>query len=96
MIELVIKDISGYNYYLIDKNGYEYNLNIEFYDLENKPKINDKIYMNKSLLSKPINQTLSFGSLVGNYGRKITSSDDEDIIILKRNDKNIYLKRFYG
>lgn len=85
----------GYNYRLKDENGQSYKLNMEFYDLENPVQVGDLLYSNEELL-KEENTFFSFGSLVGKYGRKITSSSDIDIVVLVNNQKEIYLKRFYG
>ena len=93
MIELRIIKIDGYNYYLVDKNKKMYNLNIEFYDVDKNPSINDLIYINEKMLSERV---LSFGSIKGIYGRNIESELDEDILVIKIGDEYIFLKRYYG
>ena len=93
MVELKIVKIDGYNYYLIDNNNNEYNFNIEFYDLEIMPKVNDKIYMNKILLREKL---FCFGRLNGINGIKIKNALDEDIMVVKIDNELVYLKRYYG
>lgn len=93
MKKLKIIKIDSYNYYFKDENNKKYNLNIEFYDIENKPIIGDIIYINEILLK---DRVLSFGPLNGKYGKKIEKSVDKDILVLEKNNELIYLKRYYG
>lgn len=95
MKKLIIDNINNYDYYLKDEYEKLYKLNIEFYDLVDDIKIGDYIYMNEELFEEK-NTLYSFGPLTGECGRKITSSTDKDIIVLISNDKEIYLKRYYG
>lgn len=96
MKKLVIKDINNYDYTLIDSFSNKFNLNIEFYGLDSLPKKLDVIYMNEKLLNNVNNNLVSFGPLDEIYGKTIKNEDDKDLIILNTNNKNIYLKRFYG
>ena len=48
--------------------------------------------MNDKLLKE---KTLYFGNLDEKSGRNITSLDDEDLIIVRK-DKDYYQKRLYG
>ena len=96
MIKLIIENINGYNYTLKDNENNYYNLNIEFYDIDELPKVGDIIYINNKLLNKINNNVVSFGKLDGIYGRKITDENDEDVIGVSIHDKVIYLKRYYG
>lgn len=93
MKELKITNIEGYNYYFIDDDNKEYNLNIEFYDIEKKPTTGDIIYINEILLK---DRVLSFGPLNGIYGKKVEKNIDKDILVLKIDNELIYLKRYYG
>lgn len=95
MHKLVIDKVIGYNYHLKDENARVYDLNIEFYDLENPVKVGDSLYIYEELL-KEKNMLLSFGPLNSEYGRKISSSSDKDIVVLISNDEELYLKRYYG
>ena len=92
MIELVIDKIDGYNYYLNDGDK-EYMINIEFYDIDKMPRVNDKIYMNRELLNEKM---LNIGALNGVYGREIKDKNDKDIVVLKIDEKMIYFKKYYG
>lgn len=95
MIKLKIEKIDGYNYYLRDENDKSYKLNIEFYDLIERPMVNDEFYIHEKLLRKK-STMLSFGPLSGTYGREIESPDDDDLLILIVNHEKKYLKRYYG
>jgi len=93
MIKLKIIEIKDYNYNLIDTSGNEYNINIEFFDIDKLPKVNDSIYINKKLLK---DRVFCFGTFDSSYGRKIEDIDDEEIIVLNIDNELIYLKRLYG
>lgn len=95
MIKLKIEKIDGFNYYLKDENNKSYKLNIEFYDLIEKPMVNDELYIHEKLLQEPPTM-FSFGSLSGKYGREIESPDDPDLLILSMGNEKKYLKRYYG
>ena len=94
MIKLRVDKVDGYNYFLKDDKDFEYILNIEFYDLEYKPKCNDYIFIDKKILRE--NNSFNFGLLDSVYGKKINSSDDPDILILVTENKKFYMKRIYG
>ena len=96
MIKLIIENIEGYNYTLKDNDNNRYKINIEFYDIDELPKIGNAIYINNKLLNKINNNVASFGKLDGVYGRKIMDENDEDVIGVSIHDKVIYLKRYYG
>ncbi len=93
MIKLKIRKIDNFKYYLTDENNKEYELKIEFHDID-EPKVNDYIFMDESLLS--INYLLAFGNLDSSYGRDIKSSQDKDIVVIISDNKEIILKRLYG
>lgn len=94
MIKLDIIKIDGYRYTLRDINDKEYKLNIEFYDIDFKVDIGDILYINEDIINN--RETLRFGSIDSEYGRKIESELDKDIIVIDKNDKKYYLKRLYG
>lgn len=96
MKKMIIKEIDGYNYILKNSKEKEYKINIEFYGIENKPKINDVIYINEKMLYEIDNKIVSFGPIDEEYGKNINSNYGEDIICLVIKNKKIYLKRFYG
>ncbi len=95
MIKLIIEDIVDYDYFLKDKEDNKYRFNIQFYDLDTKPKVGDSLFVHEKLLDD-VNCVFSFGPIDGKYGKDIISSNDIDIVVLVIDDKKIYLKRYYG
>lgn len=90
MIKLYVEKIDNYNYYLKDDKNNNYLLNIELYNNIEKIEISDIIYIDGSLLN--INIPLSF-ELLNNTNTKV---DKKEIMIIKKNNKILYLKRIYG
>ena len=90
MIKLYVEKIDNYNYYLKDDKNNNYLLNIELYNTMEKIEISDIIYIDGSLLN--INIPLSF-ELLNNTNTKV---DKKEIMIIKKNNKILYLKRIYG
>ena len=88
MIKTEIISINNYDYVLSDGID-NYNLNLEFYDLDNKLNIGDIIYIPKKLLKD--NSVYTYGKI--NKDKK--ENDDEYIKIIS-NNKEIYLQRYYG
>lgn len=95
MIRLIIKEIKEYDYFLEGSHKKQYKLNIEFYDLPNKPKVGDSIFLSESLL-QDLTIPLCIGPIDQKYGKVIQSSDDPDIIVLIMDKKEHILKRYYG
>lgn len=91
MKKLIIDKIDGYRYTLKDDNNI-YQLNIEVYGLELNLEIGDIICIDEKHLK---DRMLAFGPLNEEYGKEISTNKDEVIVIIKEN-KNYYLKRFYG
>ena len=99
MIKLEIEKIENYIYALKDENGKLYNLNIEFFDVEENLKTGDFIFINEELLNKKYDgysTSYTFGNLENKYGKSNILIDDIDVIKLITDDKEIYLKRLYG
>lgn len=96
MIRLRIKEINKSLYVLEDINNNVYELTIYFYDINDKVQVNDYLYMQEKLLSKINHSIISLGVLDSIYGKVIEEITDEDLVILITNNKNIYLKRYYG
>lgn len=96
MIRLKIKEINNSLYVLEDINNNVYELTIYFYDINDKAQVNDYLYMQEKLLSKINHSIISLGVLDSIYGKVIEEITDEDLVILITNNKNIYLKRYYG
>lgn len=88
MIKTEILNINNYDYILSDGNN-NYNLNLEFYDLDNKLNIGDIIYIPSKLLIN--NGVYSYGKING----KENNNTNENIKIIT-NNKEIYLQRYYG
>jgi hypothetical protein len=99
MIKLKIVNIDSYKYNLQDEDKNNYIINLEFFDLEEKPKIGDYIYINKQLLNSKYDgysTSYTFGSLENKYGKEKISIDDIDVIKVVLDKTEIYLKRLYG
>ena len=97
MEKFTIKSINNYHYQLVDKSNKIYEVNLEF--LGNYlPKVTDTIYMDSKLLNEHV--PLTFGPLEDIYGHSvdqiIKNHEDAEIINIKSDQVNIYLKRFYG
>ena len=88
MIKTEIININNYDYILSDGNS-NYNLNLEFYDLDNKLNIGNIIYIPKKLLKN--NSVYTYGKINENKKENI----DEYIKIIS-NNKEIFLQRYYG
>ena len=88
MIKTEIISINNYDYILSDGNN-NYNLNLEFYDLDNKLNIGNIIYIPKKLLKN--NSVYTYGKI--NENKK--ENTDEYIKIIS-NNKEIFLQRYYG
>ena len=88
MKKLIIQEINNYIYTLIDDKGKINQLNIEFYS-KYKPKVNDIIYIDDSVLNE-IN-LFAFDEI---YNTKNT--DTKDIIKVISNDKEYFFQRKYG
>ena len=62
--------------------------NIEFY-LENKPKINDYIYISKEVINE--NNVLQYG-----YIKDLNNINNNEIIKVVSSDNEYYYQRYYG
>lgn len=93
MKKLKILKINNGKYDLKDDKNFEYQIYINFYDMEFDLIIDDIIYISDELLKEKI---LSFGELNSNYGRELNFNNNVDIIMIKHREKKIYLKRLYG
>lgn len=93
----------NYKHKVIDEEGNLYNIILQFYNIEPVPQVGEYIYFSEKLFDKKLNEGLvhfSFGGLNEIYGKKITKrnikSNVDEILVIERNNKKIYLKRFYG
>ncbi len=95
MKKLLITKKDNYEYTLKDIENNEYQFNIEFYNIENNPEVGDYLFISEKILQEN-NAFLNFDSLESEYGRKIESANDDDIVALIVRREKIYLKRVYG
>lgn len=99
MVKLQIINKDNYIYNLKDEQDNNYNLNIEFLDIGENLKIGDYIYISAELLDPRYDgysTSYTFGSLKNKYGKDNIKLTDIDVIKIKTNEKEIYLKRLYG
>ena len=96
MVRLIIKSTLNYNYILVDNNDREYNVNIEFYGLQELPVVGDYLYVDETMLNEINNNVVSFGPIDEKYGKDVISIDDSEVICLVHGNNSVYLKRFYG
>lgn len=94
MKKLLISNIDNYIYYLVDEQNIEYKLQLEFYDINNFPKIGDYLYISQKLLNEQI--LLSFVLINNQDGKDINLLKDEEILVWVGNCDKIYFKRYYG
>ena len=88
MIKTEIICINNYDYVLSDgKNNY--NLNLEFYDLDNKLNVSDIIYIPSKLLKN--NGVYTYGKI-----KEENIMNTDEYIKIISNNKEIYLQRYYG
>ena len=95
MKKLIITKKENYIYILKDIDNNEYQFNIEFYNIEKNPEVGDYLFISEKTLQEN-NTFLNFDSLESEYGRKIESANDDDIVALIVSGEKIYLKRVYG
>ena len=98
-IKLQIINKNAYRYILKDKNGLNYDMDLEFLDIQEELKSGDYIYISEELLNpkyEGYSTSYTFGSLESKYGRENIELNDIDVIKIEMNKKEIYLKRLYG
>lgn len=99
MKKLKIENKKKYEHILTDEQGKKHIINLEFFDIENKPQIGDYIYINEELLNPKydgFSTSYTFGNLKNKYGRKDILKEDIDVIKIETDGLEIYLKRLYG
>ena len=99
MIKLQIVNRNDYEYHLKDEHGHDYIFIIDFFDIDEKPKNGDFIYINSELLNpkyEGYSTNYTFGNLESKYGKENISIDDIDVIKIITDNTEIYLKRLYG
>ena len=99
MLKLDIVNIDNYLYNLKDEENNNYKLNLDFFDIKEKLKIGDCIYISEELLDPKFegySTSYTFGSLDSKYGKSNIEIRDIDVIKIETDHKEIYLKRLYG
>lgn len=96
MVRLIIKSIVNYNFVLVDNDDRKYNVNMEFYGIQNLPIVGDYLYVDEKMLNEINNNMVSFGQVDEKYGKDVNSIDDSEVICLVHGNNSVYLKRFYG
>ena len=92
MISLRVLKKDGYLYTLEDDEQNQYELNLDFIDVDNTIEVDDMIEMNNDLLVHEKYTGLTFGKMDSSYGRGNLSIGDKDVIVLHKNGKEILLK----
>lgn len=85
MKKVQVKEINNYVYTLITDDNKTYDINIEFYDTS--VDIGDYIFIDDKVLE----ETNLYA-----YGPIKENNDPEDLIKIVKDDKEIYLQRYYG
>ncbi len=93
--------ISVQNNDFVIKSEYneEFSLNMVFHGLKSNVRVGDVINMSANLVNAYYEEYSThyvFGPLDSKYGRKIVTKKEVDCISITRNDKTIFLKRFFG
>lgn len=99
MIKLQIINIKNYVYELKDTEEKKYIMNLEFFDIKEKPKVGDYLYIASELLNakyEGYSTFYTFGDLESKYGKENISPEDIDVIKVEMDKKEILLKRLYG
>ena len=99
MQEFIIKNIQGVDLLLENHAGEEKKMKMKFFDLPREIQKGDKIFIHSELLDKNYKEFADvyyFGDIKSDYGRDIQDKNNPDFFILVQDNKEIFLKRFYG
>lgn len=99
MVKLEIINKKEGLYYLKDSKNNNYELSMEFYDIDESPKTGDYLELSAELLNPRYagySVLYTFGNLKNPCGRNTTNMNSIDIIKLIVENKEIILKRLYG
>lgn len=100
MVKLTIKSIKNkYTYKLKDDSNKIYEFNLDFFGLDNNPKVNDIIHISAELLNPRYagySSFYTFGNIEDKSGKNNISLNDIDVIKIIIENKEIFLKRLYG
>lgn len=94
----VIEIKSKYKYIVLDLKNNRYELSVEFFDTDVLE--NDMIYVNNETFNDMISYPTNFGKIDSKYGRDLSTLDeinqDKELLIIKRDNNKVILKRLYG
>ena len=88
MIKLVIKNKDEYSNYVLEGNNETYDVNINFMNVE-LPAIGDYLYIPEKVLKEKV--SLNYGIIENS-----NNIDEEELMVIVKNNNKIYLQRFYG
>ena len=99
MQEFVVRKVNGLDFLLENNDGEELTLKLKFFDLPRDMQKGDKIYIHKQLLDENYEEfsyVYYFGDIKSHYGREIKDKNNPDFVVAVQDNKQIFLKRFYG
>ena len=85
MKKVKVVEANKYDFVLEDKDNKRYEINIQFYDATLDE--GDYIYIDEKVLEETNLYT---------YGPLLEEANEEDLIKIVKNGKEIYLQRYYG
>ena len=88
MIKLTIKSKDNYSNYVLEGNNETYEVNINFMNVE-LPAIGDYLYIPEKVLKEKV--SLNYGIIENS-----NNIDEEELMVIVKNNNKIYLQRFYG
>lgn len=98
MLTLMLMEIDKFIYKFVDSNNKEYIIKMEFHGFE--PQKGDMFIIGKNMYKKICHNLVAYGLLDNASGKYIYEENldniFDEIIIVKRNDGQIILKRLYG
>jgi len=102
MKKFKILQVANCDYTLESETGKIYNLSFQFYDTMS-PQKGEYISFSEKLLNKKADEWMwhyNFGNFSNTCGRHITMENINDnlneVLIIERDNQNLYLKRLYG
>ena len=97
-----VLNVDGYTFELQDETGAMGKIFLSFYDID-PPRMGEVIHLPEILFDKKANEGVVhfyFGKMSEPYGKNITQENideyQDEILIIERDNKRYYLKRFYG
>jgi hypothetical protein len=98
MDKMKIVKISGYKYKLENQRGRRYDFDIEFIDVQTKPKVGDFIFWSSKNTEDPEERYAprTYGPPPSIYGRRGENVQDIDFIVVVTEETMTLLQRWYG